>query len=367
MWRRNTEIHTLTQSARDKNADALVSEKMKKVGRPCRLSPELLRHRRDRLHGIFEARWFKVGWDLKQACTPERIARALAPLAEYKEPIIGLLLINVKPGTTREQIRALRRERAKLLKQFEDLQDKKAQCSKLLIEAQDANAQASGRLASALDWFKEARKKRRRKKTADKQEKIRYRAERSKWQVIVKNANLEVERTVTALNDCLGGLRRLQKQLEELDALFVQSELLRFLDNTRYPITPLNVATAIAGFPEMGWRRSFLLCRKEPLDPDRKAPIASGLLDQVKQFMAKNRPQSASGAVECFQKLLFGRRRSTSAVREFLKHNWTPFEASIREAWKTRENLEARPFRIVAQLMESIRTPQGHVNSLLQE
>src|SRR6266850_2303348 len=44
----------LTDSARHKSTEEQVPEKMKKVGRPCRLSPEMLRHRRDRLHGIFE-------------------------------------------------------------------------------------------------------------------------------------------------------------------------------------------------------------------------------------------------------------------------------------------------------------------------
>ena len=54
--------------------------------------------------------------------------------------------------------------------------------------------------------------------------------------------------------------RTLEARIAEEEAGFAQQELMRFILEGRYELTPLNLANAMAGLPYMAWRQSFKRC-----------------------------------------------------------------------------------------------------------
>ena len=57
--------------------------------------------------------------------------------------------------------------------------------------------------------------------------------------------------------------RKLTEQLREERAFFAQHELLRCLKSGRCAFTPYKLASAMAGLPEVGWRRSAKRCSRD--------------------------------------------------------------------------------------------------------
>ena len=56
--------------------------------------------------------------------------------------------------------------------------------------------------------------------------------------------------------------KALSKLYEDERAFLAQSELLKFIRSRRYAFTPVNLANAMAGLPEMGWRQSAKRCSR---------------------------------------------------------------------------------------------------------
>jgi hypothetical protein len=79
------------------------------------------------------------------------------------------------------------------------------------------------------------------------------------------------ERSLIQYTEKIGGI---EKEIKEIEAHFVQIELLRFVLSERYVFAPLNFANAAAGLPHLGWRRSFL----EPVTKPRLSTTEDSLL-----------------------------------------------------------------------------------------
>jgi hypothetical protein len=58
--------------------------------------------------------------------------------------------------------------------------------------------------------------------------------------------------------------REMEQHIKDCEACFARAELVRFCRSRRYRLTPLNVANALAGVPEIGWRQSAKRCKGQP-------------------------------------------------------------------------------------------------------
>jgi hypothetical protein len=81
----------------------------------------------------------------------------------------------------------------------------------------------------------------------------------------------QISRRGQKLSDAKTEFERLKKQQREVEDLlldgeasFARDECARFCVSSRYRLTPLNMANALAGLPYIGWRQSIARCKKHP-------------------------------------------------------------------------------------------------------
>jgi len=322
-------------------------------GRPPALDPGELRQRRDRLQGIFAAHWPVVGWNLQRARKPLHVTDALRLLARLNHPTIELLLMDSFKKSMPDGFREFRQERKRLHSQLGEAQKRLNEANTKVLEARSAFEQALNWFAIARDGYKLARKQK--KPTAP------FRQEREKWLRRCESMQAELTRREKTLIECTEKIGRIENEIKEIEAHFAQAELLRFVLSERYVFTPLNFANAAAGLPDMGWRRSFLLCSR--LECSAKTSINYQILEAVRMALEGAPPTSADGAVIEIRRHI-NKGRQFESVREYLDGRWSTLEGAVLTGWSSGVHANARPYEITSRFLAALSAPKSVTNPL---
>jgi len=308
------------------------------------------------LHGIFAAHWPAVGWNLQRVRAITQVPLALRPLADLKHPTIELLLWNTSAKAMPDGLLRFQQERKRLNKELADVQDRLGAANKGVTEAQDAVEHAQNRFAIARDGYSHARKEKKKKEAKS------FLQEREKWSSLCPKVNAELKRREESLMDCNVELREINEKIANRQALFAQTELLRFVLSERYVFTPLNFANALAGLPHMTWRNSFRLCLRGPCSPETS--INHLIVEVLRMVLERAAPTSPEEAFSEIRRCI-SKGRQFERARQYIGERWPTFENAVFTGWSSAPSPNARPYQMAALFLESLKAPRPAVNPLL--
>ena len=136
-------------------------------------------------------------------------------------------------------------------------------------------------------------------------------------------------------------IHELETELREGQAYFARDELLDFCRNQRYELTPLNLAKALAGIPDLRWRRSVFRCQVFKIDNHGSGPVVYlKIITRIVDSKPEGIPleQHARSWIEA-------RCKRDTPVREFAT-NFYYLQEAIRVVAKQRIVPYERSFRI---------------------
>jgi hypothetical protein len=331
-------------------------ENGRRLGRPSALSNAELLQRRDQLLGIFAAHWPTVGWNLQRVRELTQVQLALRPLTDFKNPTIELLQWNTSAKARPDGVLRHKQERKRLEGELADVENRFSAANKRVVEGEEAFEQAQNRFAVARDGYCYARKKRK-KKTAKSLMK-----ERAKWSSLCQKVHAELNRRKESLKERNAELSEIRKRIADLDALFSQTELLRFVLSERYAFTPLNFANAAAGLPQMSWRNSFKLCLGGPCSAETSVNCL--IVEAVKTVLERACPTSADKAVDEIRRRI-SKEKQFEKVREYVGEHWSALNDAILAGWSSAGHADARPYHITSLFLAALKVPKRVVNPLL--
>jgi len=312
---------------------------------------------------VFEKSWAEIGWELERirgARKPpavEAIRRALEPIRGLSNHYIfsQLLFPSVRLGTDRE-LRKLRHE---------------------LGEAAGGSRNADSAVREQQALCEESRQAVY-LATQQPNEEVRGVAEREHEK---RKGELEqLERALTAANERRDSL---QRELQERAAFFAQNEMLGFVREKRYELSPRNLARALAGMPYMRWRQSIVRCKKIPC----KMAISINYLAfrGISWILRRDRPEKAGETVqllrEAIPKLpmqLFKKeanpklpkwrdraRKLAESAQTFLKENWPHLKTAIEDQWEHCLPSRKLPYELTASFIRNMSRPTTALDRIL--
>jgi len=327
-----------------------------KRGRAVTLNADWIRQRRDRLKSIFESYWPQVGWDLCKATTREAVMHALRPLENLKEPRIDLLLTDLTGITGLEDVRRYALQRQRLSHDPQIMSNRLGLERQLSFEAQNKCLEIRNWLATSLGKNDRASHRKR---------------EVSARLKVLKQLNVEVEKDldgkIASLHHVEEEFKAAEAKLVAWDAAHVQTEFLSLLVSGRRSLSPLNLANALAGLPEIGWRRSFDICKQMSPNPDEPASMPHSVFELVEKALRKSRKDSPEHAINRLRDDVFAVRKNPNHTCGYLKGQWHVLESSIMEVWKSRVGSDERPFLVTRTFFEVLRKPVLNPNPLVEE
>jgi hypothetical protein len=188
---------------------------------------------------------------------------------------------------------------------------------------------------------------------------------------VLKQLNVEVqhdlEGKIVNLRHVEEEYKAAEAKLVALDAAPVQTEFLGLLVSGRRSLSPLNLANGLAGLPEIGWRRSFDLCKEMSPNPEEPASMPYSAFEVVEEAFRKSPKDSPEHAINRLRACVFAVHRKPNDVCEYLKGQWHALESSIMEVWKSPVESDERPFVVTRTFFEVLRKPITNPNSLLEE
>lgn len=305
-----------------------------KRGRPQVLNDGILQGIRDSLVWLLESNWGEVGYELGQALQVEDIGNALSKISAgpYGDKITMFMRPTETHATTK-QMRKMRIERGEIVERMHGAFDNEQKCREAL------NASA-GALQRSLG---------------------------SNHQQTIEREN---ERRKTAVGAAEQGRRALEEQERKLrnkiadaEAGFARRELLRFVLERRYSLTPLHFANAMAGLPYMGWRQSYKRCGRSPCQ------IANGLLYRQFKTIARlfNSKVKAQSLVERMRLFLQRQTRRKDDAVEALKRKWYYLRRAIEHVESGNHPIDSLPFRIMAEFQHLLRSATAEDQLLEQD
>jgi hypothetical protein len=158
-----------------------------------------------------------------------------------------------------------------------------------------------------------------------------------------------------------------EARLEALDAARVQTEFLGLLVSGRRSLNPLNVANALAGLPEIGWRRSFDLCKEISFNPEEPASMPYSVFKIIEAILRKSPKDSPEHVTNRLRDHIFAVRKEPKSTCEYLRSQWHLLELSIMEEWESRVDPDERAFLITRTFFKVLRKSVANLNPLLEE
>ncbi len=158
--------------------------------------------------------------------------------------------------------------------------------------------------------------------------------------------------------------RALSERIADEAAGFAKTELLRFILDRRYELTPINFANAMAGLPAMAWRQSFKRCMHWG------CPIANSVVYREFKLISGCLRSGVKAQSLAEQMCLYLQRKKldkeTKDPLAQLKQNWFYLRKAIERIEKEKHPADAIPFRIMAEYQ---RLYQSHtpVDTILAE
>jgi hypothetical protein len=123
-----------------------------------------------------------------------------------------------------------------------------------------------------------------------------------------------------------------QRLLEQGEAYFARSEFVQFCRSERYRLTALNLANALAGLPEIGWRQSMLRCQKEPCTGANGPAMQE--FNAIERIVRSGTRKSE--LVKHAERWLRAHAKSKSYAISELRKNWYYLQKAIQTAVEAR-------------------------------
>ncbi len=305
-------LEVLTGNSREPN----------KRGRPFSLDQPSLLNRRRTLQFWIDGSWGKIGWKLRTAKTVSDIRKAFKPLGADSNHPANLFAQNTRKTATAAKIRL----RSKQLGRLNGIMRRESLATRQSQEAVD-------RVRAA---FQQAESKR------DKGEFEEILNERVSLQEEAQRKYAALERKE----------RKLTEQLREERAFFAQHELLRCLKSGRCAFTPYKLASAMAGLPEVGWRRSAKRCSRD------KSSSEAGQIFWLFRLLCRAISESKAANTNLSEHV----RRTLQTHKDRkdyrlinAKENWRHLRRAIEGATRSKkQHPGSLPYRIIGQYQEYI-------------
>jgi hypothetical protein len=155
-------------------------------------------------------------------------------------------------------------------------------------------------------------------------------------------------------------LRRTESTSKELDKKALDqetywycSQLLDFLfGKKKYAVEPLNLANALAGLPNMGWRESLARCSKMP----RCSPFAQlpyRVFEVVSRIWRRRPKDLQDPPSEFFHVQILKLPKKDDGIREVVRRAWRDFRLAIEECWKESKSEEFMPYAITSTFLRN--------------
>jgi hypothetical protein len=161
----------------------------------------------------------------------------------------------------------------------------------------------------------------------------------------------EIKRRKESLLQLEEGLRQAESKSNKLNKVVLSAEtywycsqLLAFLSGKkRYAVTPIKLANALAGLPQMGWRESFIRCSKMQRCSSARLPYR---VVQVVSCIWRGKPRGLEAApTEFFRAKILELHKKDDDIRETLRRAWRDLRLAINECWNQHSDSFA-PFAI---------------------
>jgi hypothetical protein len=291
---------------------AVQQPKGKTRGRPKSLPEGELWGARSAWLDLLERYWAQVGWEIGRAKNLQQLRAAFGPIRESS----GRLDFFVRPSISRATTHTARSTQKRVWRLNEQIR-RGYENERELRERLD-------RARNALQQAKDA------SETAH-IESIRQERERAFLAFSAKYEKLQQEE------------RDLRNQMMNEWAYIAQNELLTFIHSGRYTINPLNLANAMAGLPQMGWRQSTKRCQKLQERPGPGFGYSTfKLIDRVYNKSSKRH------FLAVFKAELRKQPKKNFAAME-MKRNWYYLQRAIKEVLQEKMLPGKVPFRIMAE------------------
>jgi hypothetical protein len=164
-----------------------------------------------------------------------------------------------------------------------------------------------------------------------------------------------------------GKLPQSDQQNRNQEAHWYCSQLLDFLTGKRRnAVTPLKLADALAGLPQMGWRESDARCSKF----DRSSPCVSLsylVVELVFQMLRRAPKDSKNPPIEFFRSQILALPKKDNAIRAVLCRAWHDFRLAIEECWKESKNKAFMPYAITSTFLRNHARPKTLAERILAE
>jgi hypothetical protein len=316
-----------------------LSEKARKRrlrGHPQHLSDDELLLRRDSLYSVFAHDWARVGLQLRRSHTLQDVSTAIRALGITQEGMghhgiaqftkLGPVISNAKAA----DLRRLKLHVTSLV-----------ETARLLYQEQREAEEWLQKLGYALQQ-------------ADKKTRRRFRRDHAEGTRNLASLKRKEARATKLL-------RRAGDKVTALAAQLACEELLSFIREKRYTFSPLNLANAMAGVPEISYRRSAARCAKLPKDLPES--LNYQLFVAIGGLLKRCCEQQRERLLACLKKRILRLPRN-SATRTHLCENWYCFKQTVD---RTRARSAELPFALVENYLHCCHQGRTAVTEILLE
>ena len=319
------------------------------VGRPPLLSDDLLLVQRDFFLSILEDRWTEFAWKLGHARNIKALVSAFSLMADSRNPLLEPFSRNVPKRAD-----------------FDGLRTTKCKLETIRAQGYEARKKLETELRR-VEEVRTALKEARKALNASKRGRERQKALADLKTVRTESERREClyEKTRKSIADSEATEKVLRGDLTDQEALFAQTELLRFVTSRQYALTPRNLAMAMAGLPCIGYRQSLRRCKSLPHDHVER--VNYQVFRGIMLVLKKRNPRSAQQAEQVFQRSIPELSKELAPARGLLAENWSDLRAAIHDAWRLGVHPGTRAFIITARFLKRVHGPKTKLQRVLDE
>ncbi len=296
------------------------SRSNRKRGRPKTIPDRTLEGWRDSLVWPLEHYWGQTGYQLQQATTTAHVRDAFSSL----------------PDPQCNQFQLFRRPYSRAAKTLEQRHSRRlyGELSEQARLARETEEKCRNSLNVALSALRAAQGTTQ-QQAMEHEQQVRARA---LMEAVQRRIHLEERQ------------RTLSERVAGEESGFAQTELLRFILDRRYELTPINFANAMAGLPYMAWRQSFKRCMRWDCSIANSVEYREFKIISV--FLRSDvRAESLAERMRLYMQRKKLDKETKAPVAQ-LKQNWHYLGKAIERIEKEDLPSDAVPFRIMAEYQQ---------------
>lgn len=326
----------------------LAGEKEKKRPGPHTLPDHFLLGSRNHWRSFFEECWPEVGWPL--LCIRKRKSSTVTDVQKAFEAIRGkphcdlaeVFLRSSPMECAGKELLSNRIRSNNLHYEVQRLQSERPQLQLACTEAENALNDTSAENKKIIEMEVGCRRE-------------------SLRQLEESLSRAENERT------------QLDNHVRDQQVYWYCSQLLQFLHNRRssrsasprYALDPLNLANALAGLNQTGWRQSHRRCSAMREDSIQQLPYAVFLV--VSRIWERRSREFRQAPTDLFRSgLLKLPKKKDESTRDFLCEKWRDLRMATEESWNPKHPSAFIPYAITSAFFRNLYRAKGSVDRVLE-